>query len=1228
MAEGRGSTIGTRVPLDPQIIEAADRGTLVLFVGAGVSRLVGCEGWDDLALDLLKICYEKEFINYRASRELKSLGDHRQLITICYHLLKDRGQEKLFYRKLRAALKPDKNRMALMGGLFERLSRMQQFCIVTTNADKNLDQYFDKKNIVSKAGEFPSEPRPGFLYHLHGSIDDIRNVVFTLERYFDQYSENRGSPHNGIPDFLRYLFGHYNILFLGYGLSEFEILEFIFKRPETTSQSLYQHFMLVDDSADGFRTSYLQSYYDEMHAKLIPYDTDACGYNELCKVIKDWSQQLEPAQRYSNLPDEQERLRMYAIQTYDPKTTVGVWNLLQRSGLETFFFNALSDSNSDIRQSWLVPLDEHGCFSPEGHPSLKQEESSGPVEEVFWSPIGYLHNVIESAIKSQRTGVLDTIAHIGVELARALVEKPSKKYDWRTNWFILQALVVSKKALSKPMMHEIALRLMTVESSNLSLRMAISDELVKLLVEQGNRAALKMILKVFLDRMGRQPKGAQDNLTSRFKKAILPHASELVGCCGSTVVVMCADTLRDWQRALKSDSTRYEVPSVEESDQNRDEERSAPLVIIRFICSGYDQMPPGQRRTVTKQLLVSRESLLRRIGYYLVNAHFDSMSFMFWQTRRNPLLDEDAFHEVFMLLRAHASELNGKQIGVVLQWLNAAELVRGREAGPDRAARLAMGKRFKAKWLLSLKTSTDTRIQSLVTETWSDRSQPTHPEWNFYIEEAGWDATGIVTKEILEGFETNEELAAFLSATDVSTTYGTLRDVVSGDPNRLIANGLRGLSGIPIDSLQAVFDGFIYAIQNERAFPMAPVFELGKSVLTRLWGSSKSVPTKEDRRGACRSICEFVLMAVGNRSISWLEDGKLLQELVQQAVEVASLYPVVDPGVIESNWRLSSSAVAAAMQASIWVAWGLTETVRQTDQGSSRLPAWAARVLEEALNYQNAALQVEARGGIAAKLYVLNIIDPGWVLANFDRVFPRELLDQWDSSFAAYLAAPVNKRLFLLLRDGGEYSIGLGRVFPDENTDRAFAAHISLAYKSGLDSGLMGEMLRHGGNARLSEVIWYFANPEREWTSEERERLLPLWESMIGVIGQLPDKGEQNELLSSLPQWLNAFQTLPARVERLLETSFDSWDRGSSSELEILESLARFVEKDTMRVGNILLTTLKKNIVLSYPKEALVKIVETLCQQGFISKAEEIHAAYSKKGIYVMGPILKKWKKP
>ena len=1218
---------GKRIPkLDHRIKEFAEQDMLVLFVGAGVSRLVGCEGWDRLAVDLVDQCYEEGFIAHKAARELKSLSDHRELITICYHIMEKNHAEDSFRRELKHALTPQEKEFNRFGKVFDSLSTMQHLCIVTTNADANLDSYFpDKKYVVAKPDEFPSEPQAGFLYHLHGSISE-GNEIFTLMQYFDLYHKDRSN----IQSFLTKLFCDYHILFIGYGLSEFELLEFIFRQPRTASDHTYRHFMLIDDSADGFRKSYLQSYYKDMGIKLISYNSDICGYDQLYYVIKEWSRQLQSAPQYVRLTDDQEQLRKLATQAYDKTDAKDAWRLLQRPDLQSFFFDTLSDSSHDIRRSWLRPLSKHGFFSPAHHPSLGQAHTSGSPGEVFWTPIGYLSRTVESAVKSRDTKTLSTIADIGATLLWVLIKEPSKTYDWRTNHFILQALTVDRATLSQPDVNKATQNLMIAASTGLSFRMAVSDDLVTLLVQRRNRVAMKMIVTVFLHGMASSSGTAQNNLVGSFEKIIVPRAADLVRVCGPEIVHICAANLRSWQRGLRPRTTTYyEVRSIEESNQSEDQGDSVPTAIVRFVRGACDQLPATELRAIGEQFLApSAASILRRIGYYLVNMHYDTMAPLFWTMKRNPLSDEDAFHEVFMLLSSHASSMNSKQVEIVLQWLKEAGSTWGRGIGLDNAEKKSLRHRFTAKWLLSLRTSPDMRAQTLFKANWMDHALPEHPEWNLYVGEAEREDAGVVTAPVLQGFETNEQLAAFLNATNVSDTYSALRDMASSDPESLIRNGLSSLVEIPIDLLQAIFNGLEMAIRNKRVFLVAPVLEFGKLALARVGNPSKDALMKEDRRGMCRSICELVSIAVRNQSILWTKDGKLAQDLVQEAVEVAPKYPVTDPGLKEPRWRLGNSALAAAVQATIWVAWGLTETTRQNGKSPSHLPEWVERILDSALHYTDPTLQIEAREGIAADLYVLNIMDPDWVGVNLDHIFPKELPDQWRDAFSAYLAAPVYKELFLLLSKWGAYSFAIERDFLGEKEDQHLAAQVSLAYVSGLDGELMDIMLAHGGRGRLSEIIWYFANQDRQWTDEGRESLLQLWPKMIAAIGQLPDHDDRTKLLNELPSWLTVFQELPGGVEELLTASFDSWEQHfSSSELDILESLARFVDNDAARVGSILLLALKRNVVLVYPDEALKKITESLCEKGFLNMAREIHSEYSKKGVYVLLPVLEKWEK-
>jgi hypothetical protein len=1216
---------GRETVLDPQIVDAANRGSLVLFVGAGVSRLVGCTGWGDLATDLLDMCYKRHLVDYRTSEELKSLPDHRQLITVCYHMLVEAGQEGLFNRKLSYALKPHGPGRERVD-VFRWLSKIPSYCVVTTNADTLLDTYF-KGKVVSKAKDFPLRPEPGFLYHLHGSAAQPKSIVFTLAKYFDQYERSKG---NKIPLFLENLFGEFNILFLGYGLSEFEILEFIFRRPANPSSNPFRHFLLLGDSDDGLRKSCMQSYYKDMSIKLVSYTTDIRGYDELYYVIRDWSGQLGAAERYARLPDEQEQLKKFATRVFDPSTMERVWNLLQRFDLRPFFFSTLSDSGYEICRSWLVPLSQHNCFSPADHPSLNQGHPPGVAGEAYWGPIGYLHTVTKSAIEMQDTEALVVISEIGVALAQVLISAPTTEYDWRTGYFILQALAVSQKSLLVPAVSSVFLSLARATSNSLLLGIALSGELIKLLVSRGNRMALMLILKASIDKMCQeQSDSGLNEVAWHFEKTIVPLAGDLVRVCGPKSVSMSTEALRNWQHGQQRFDVTYGwVRSIEESSQNKSTDYSVPMAVVRFVRVACDELPPQQRQDIARRLLKSRASILRRLGYYLTNAHYNELMNLFWQGKRNPLLDEDAYHEVYLLFCSHAHEMNGEQAAVFLHWLINGESEWGRQVSSEGPSRASLKKGFREKWLLPMEMCTDARIKALFKRNWAERERPEHPEWNFYVGEVERDNSGIVVPSTIQAFETDVELASFLNATELSSAYGALQEAVSNDPEGMIRKGLSDLASVPIGYLQAIFYGFISGMRNDRPFEVAPVLRLGESLLNRLQMPLGRAESEGDRRSACRSICELISAGVRQKPMSWTEDSVLTQDLLEKAVMVALANPVTDSGLREQRWRRGASALASAIEATALVAWGLTGVERQSGNSDSHMPTWVAAMLDRILDNTDSMLAIEVREGTAAALYILNIVDSGWVSANLDRIFPMGQPDVWDPAFAAYLPAPVYEDLFHLLLDRGVYSFAIQRDSADERIDQALAAHVCLAYISDLDDGLMDEMLARGGKNRVGEIVWYFASRDTQWTDEGRKRLMQLWPQMIEAIGRIADQSDKNRLMMGLPAWLAVFQTLPDSAEELLEKSFEKWiPYQSSSEPDILESLARFVDKDPERVGNIMLTALKDGAVLTYPEEALVKIAETLCQKRHCDVAESIHAAYSEKGVWILLPVLEECRK-
>ncbi|MBQ3923063.1 MAG: hypothetical protein II707_07165, partial [Spirochaetales bacterium] len=113
-----------------EIKDARNKDKLAIFIGAGVSRLLGCKDWHSLALDLLKQCYNYKYINYREYNQLSKYTDNKKIISIAYGLLKDK-YKKLFFQTMKESLSLDDNDCKIYDYIY-RIGSL----FVTTNADE------------------------------------------------------------------------------------------------------------------------------------------------------------------------------------------------------------------------------------------------------------------------------------------------------------------------------------------------------------------------------------------------------------------------------------------------------------------------------------------------------------------------------------------------------------------------------------------------------------------------------------------------------------------------------------------------------------------------------------------------------------------------------------------------------------------------------------------------------------------------------------------------------------------------------------------------------------------------------------------------------------------------------------------------------------------------------------------------------------------------------------
>ncbi|MGF7118380.1 SIR2 family protein [Methanobacterium oryzae] len=301
--------------LQSEIIDAINNKNLAIFIGAGVSRLIGCDSWAELANNLLSTCFSTKksngstCINYAEKNKLSQDNDLKKVITICHGILKQNNNEELFFKQLEESFLKDKQIESpnVYTELYQILHSNSDLgdisgTYITTNADEHFDEFFDEdlRETLSDPDEFKtSEIGHIKLYHIHGSISHRNTLVFTVNQYINRYN------HQKFVEVLKEIFNRYVILFIGYGLDEFELIDFLItklgldKKAEEEKTELKNFIIKPYYTHEKNILDFDQLYYNKMGITVLGYQIDENGYDQLYHVLKKWNEDISNAQSSS-----------------------------------------------------------------------------------------------------------------------------------------------------------------------------------------------------------------------------------------------------------------------------------------------------------------------------------------------------------------------------------------------------------------------------------------------------------------------------------------------------------------------------------------------------------------------------------------------------------------------------------------------------------------------------------------------------------------------------------------------------------------------------------------------------------------------------------------------------------------------------------------------------------------------------------------------------------------
>jgi hypothetical protein len=200
--------------------------------------------------------------------------------------LADKGLEKDFEESVEAGCKGKEEKKTSVN-VYEELIRIPAL-FLTTNFDKLFDEKFNEDRITYRAFEFRYDLiNVEKLYHIHGSIKDHKTLVLTVPQYLERYNSE------DFQAFLTKIFSEKVVLFIGYGMSEFELLDFLIGKFGTQKMETNARFLLHPYYRGEERIlEFDKEYFKDMGISVIGYEYDDKGYEQLYHVIKSWNKTI------------------------------------------------------------------------------------------------------------------------------------------------------------------------------------------------------------------------------------------------------------------------------------------------------------------------------------------------------------------------------------------------------------------------------------------------------------------------------------------------------------------------------------------------------------------------------------------------------------------------------------------------------------------------------------------------------------------------------------------------------------------------------------------------------------------------------------------------------------------------------------------------------------------------------------------------------------------------
>jgi hypothetical protein len=1213
-------------PQLPDAIKNIGTKQLVVFVGAGCSTLLGCERWKGVADKLIESAYNIKAINHWEKERLLG-NDPRKSISILKGLL----PEENYYSTIRNCLdtNPDK---AKKYPIYDELIKLRGI-YVTTNIDLHLDNKFTQSRIFRVTSSFqPENIKTNTLFKLHGCITKPESIVFATRDYIEHYN------NDNVRRFLKEIFsGKFLVLFVGYSLSEIEILDYLLLKGHPTIKQNESHetnniLLLPFYKAEGGLLRFEKSYFGQLRVAVCPYAIDTNGYNQLFSVIEKWQKEinLTTSYQYKTFKVLEENSG-----PSDDETTSEILQLIKNDiPFRRHFFSNITSIE------WLPLLIKEGYFDPANNPEPEKAAQEGYFSIHEWIVLPYLEAVSAQMSKDENKHYTPELLNIIKSVSLYKSSNDQHIDNYRTWWFFVKCLLnIPNSEIPLDIIDLIPIWLQSNFSATLADSTIATELLPKFLSDTSSKHSLKKAEKIVAHITSVNKENGKLCvepywLEESFKK----HSSAIGKWLSNEVIYSICNNLKivlgDDKKPYRAYHSFYEDPEYHLTDPI-----DVLVDILKKVLTAKASTNIDATKDTLKKLFRNKQLIFPKLVLYVVGS-CDGYIDLLWDFiaakpkyfGADDIFFSDEIKHIFLRLR----HLTHEQKEILQTIIEKGPKERDRE-DPERYIAFWKQQRYGALSAAAPEFLEEYNRLKVVTETDAEMAPAIGHVKTGCV---GPGESPLKYEDMID--MPNSDIAKYLiefrqkSRWDDGPTYEglaqSIRELVKQNPEKLTAD-LQPFLSTNYYYIYEILRGLLECWNSKKLVNWSAVLDFLMPYMepVAFWDDTYKLEDGSWNAGHAWVVGQVAeIIQAGTKDRSWEFESGLLPQVQDFLLWVLSKSNEPDEdGEAKTDpisYSLNSSS-GKLVRALIYLSLRLARL--DNERGQPTHPRWRPELRDA---YSDALHRNTIEAYVFFGEYLPNIyyLDNGWMRDRIQQleIFENDLL--WSYFMYGYLYSNhVYDELYRLMK--ANYERAYGFEFAKKEVKNRLIQHLTLGYLRGNetldDSCLFGKLIRDGNLVHLKEVVDFFWMQRRVTENDEPHnqeiiaKVIRFWKWLYE---RLSDKAadeysrEEKSLLSNISRLVAFLPQIDDENSKWLAQAlpFANVNHHAYSVIEEFDGLK---DKGDPTVSASLIGALYLAMLDSftpdYDQEHICSIVTFLYENGNKEAADKICNIYGARGL-------------